>query len=54
MNAKAVAFGRVVRGMGLIRKIGGVACVNERPEEPIKVEKAGRVDLNSVHDLKLT
>lgn len=52
LNTKAVAFGRVVRGLSHIRSINAVECVNERPEEPVQVVKCGQVDLTSVFDLK--
>ena len=52
LNTKAVAFGRVVRGMDVIRAIESSECTNERPEDPIKVEKSGVVDLSSTFDLK--
>ena len=53
LNTKAVAFGRVVRGMGVVRRVEATPCVNERPEEPVKVDKSGIVDLTSTFDLKL-
>jgi peptidyl-prolyl cis-trans isomerase-like 6 len=52
LDTKAVAFGRVIRGMGSVGKIEAVPCINERPEEPVKVDKCGVVDLASTFDLK--
>ena len=52
LNTKAVAFGRVVRGIKHFQTINAVECVNERPEDPVKVDKCGQVDLTSVFDLK--
>jgi peptidyl-prolyl cis-trans isomerase-like 6 len=52
LDTKAVAFGRVIRGIASVKRIEGVVLVNERPEEPVKVDKCGVVDLSSTFDLK--
>jgi peptidyl-prolyl cis-trans isomerase-like 6 len=53
LKNKSVAFGRVVRGMAVIRKIESVPCLNERPEDPVKIEKSGAIDLTSTIDVRL-
>ena len=52
MRTRAVAFGKVVRGLAVMRAIEQAPCIYERPEDPIKIEKAGEVDLSSVFDIK--
>jgi len=53
LKTKAVGFGRVVRGMDVVRKVEAAPCVNERPEEPVRVDKCGPIDITSTYELKL-
>ena len=52
LNTKSVAFGRVVKGFEMVKKIESQECANERPTVLCKIEKAGKVDLSSTYDLK--
>ena len=52
LNTKSVAFGRVIKGFDIIKNVEIVGCSNERPIVPCKIEKAGKLDLDSVYDLK--
>ena len=45
MNKNAVAFGRVVSGMGLFRKLSVVETENERPTVPCRVVSCGQLAL---------
>ena len=52
LNCRNVAFGRVIRGMNVIRAVDRVDCVNERPLAKVIIDKAKSVDLESPFDLK--
>ena len=47
-----MAFGRVVRGMSVIRAVEKVECVNERPLTKVLIDRAKSLDLESPFDLK--
>jgi len=47
MNKNAVAFGRVVSGMGAIRRLAAVETENERPTVPCRVAACGQLALAS-------
>jgi cyclophilin family peptidyl-prolyl cis-trans isomerase len=39
LNGTNAAFGRVVRGMDIVRKIGSVRTKNDRPVEPVVLHR---------------
>ena len=45
LNHKAVAFGRVVKGVGALRAINKLETRNERPVESVSIAGAGVIDL---------
>ena len=47
MNKQAVAFGKVVKGLNIIREISKLPTMNERPIDEVKIVNCGEVDLNA-------
>lgn len=51
LNNRNVAFGRVIRGMSVIRSLDSLETANDRPLTKVVVDKSGVVDLKTVTDL---
>lgn len=41
LDCKKVAFGRVISGLDIVRRIGKSSTLNERPTQPIIVSDCG-------------